>query len=105
MDRENPLIKKLKEFKRAVSSDFPVEKMFLFGSRAGGKAGKDVDFDLLVVSKKFKNLNFIERAARMYDYWTLEYPADFLCYTPEEFGEKSRKITIVREALRNGVAV
>lgn len=105
MDRKSPLIKKLREFKKEVSADFPVKKMLLFGSRAMGKRGKAVDFDLLIVSEKFNKLNFIERAARMYDYWSLEYPADFLCYTPKEFGKKSRKITIVREAVKEGIAI
>jgi len=105
MGRESPLIRRLRAFKSEVNSDFPVQKMILFGSRAKGKKGKDVDFDLVIVSEKFRRLNFIERSARMYDYWKLEYPADFLCYTPEEFARKKKQITIVREALLEGIAI
>ena len=41
----------------------------------------------------------------MYDYWSLKYPVDFLCYTPEEFNKLKKQITIVREAVENGIEI
>lgn len=97
--------KALQEFKLKVSKDFPVSKMIFFGSRVKGKAHRDSDIDLIIISEKFKKLNFIERAARMYDYWNLNYPVDFLCYTPKEFNLKRKQISIVREAVKTGIGI
>ena len=41
----------------------------------------------------------------MYDYWNLNYPVDFLCYTPKEFNKLKNQITIVREAVRDGIEI
>jgi predicted nucleotidyltransferase len=103
MDRKGSIKKRLREFKTEINKDFPVYKIIFFGSRVHGKPHKDSD--LIIVSKKFKKLNFIKRAAAMYDYWDLDYPVDFLCYTPEEFKKLSKQITIVREALKEGVVI
>lgn len=102
MDRKKTLEKKLKEFKMRTLRQFPIQKMYLFGSRAWGKPHRDSDVDLIVVSPRFKTLNFFQRGARMYDFWNLRYPVDFLCYTPEEFEQLKKKITIVSEAVKRG---
>ena len=41
----------------------------------------------------------------MYDYWNLDYPVDFLCYTPEEFEKKKKEISIVKEAVKEGIDI
>ncbi len=45
--------------------------MILFGSSANGKTHKDSDVDLIIVSPKFKGLNYMQRGTRMYDYRSL----------------------------------
>ena len=85
MDSREHIKRMLEEFKESVNKDFPVENMIFFGSMAEGKATENSDIDLIIVSDKFKDMNFIKRAARMYDYWDLHYPVDFLCYTTKEF--------------------
>ena len=99
------ITKKLEAFKKAVEKDFPIERLILFGSQATGKATKDSDIDLVIVSQKFLKLDFIERGVKMYDYWDLSYPMDFLCYTPEEFKELEHKPSIISEALREGIEI
>ncbi len=99
------IMKELKGFKENLKKDFPDEKIIFFGSRAVGRAGPDSDVDLIIVSEKFRELNFIKRAARMYDYWNLNYPVDFLCYTPDEFKALKSRISIVSQALKEGVVV
>jgi len=42
---------------------------------------------------------------KMYDYWNLNYPVDFLCYSPEEFNKLKKQITIVRGAVENGIEI
>jgi len=39
----------------------------------------------------------------MYDYWNLDLPVDFLCYTPKEFNKLKKQISIVKEAIENGI--
>lgn len=104
MDRKRN-VRLLKEFRKQVTKDLPIKKMLLFGSQASGKPHKWSDFDLVIVSPKFKKLNFFQRGAKMYDYWNLRKPVDFLCYTPEEFNKLKKQVTIVREAVRTGIEI
>ncbi|MDI6721388.1 MAG: nucleotidyltransferase domain-containing protein [Candidatus Aenigmarchaeota archaeon] len=92
---------KLREFKKKNK----IEKMYLFGSMASGKSHKYSDIDLIVVSKRFRNKGILGRAPQLYMTWDLEYPVDFLCYTPEEFNKLKKQVTIVREAVKNGIAI
>lgn len=95
----------IKEFKKRLSEDIPISKIVLFGSRVGGKPGRWSDFDLIIVSPQFKNESILTRGAKMYDYWDLDYPVDFLCYTPKEFNRLKKQISIVREALKTGIII
>ena len=79
--------------------------MVLFGSRARGTPHKWSDIDLLIVSDTFKKLKFRRRATKMYDYWDLHYPVDFLCYTSEEFKKFSKRPTIVATAVEEGIVI
>lgn len=99
------IINQLKEYKDELNKDIPINKMIFFGSRAKGIFHKDSDIDLIIVSSKFRKLNFFKRGAKMYDYWDLNYPVDFLCYTPEEFSKLKNQITIVREAVKEGIEI
>lgn len=103
MDKK--IIAKLKQFKSKVSKDYPLERLVFFGSRVVGKPHRWSDIDLIIVSRKFKKMDFFQRGARMYDYWKLDSPVDFLCYTPKEFREKSKQISIVREAIKEGIEI
>ena len=105
MGKKQIIMKKLRTFKSEVERDIPLEKLILFGSMAKGKAHKWSDIDLIVVSKTFRAMDFFERGAKMYDYWNLKKPVDFLCYTPEEFRAKSKGITIARDAVKHGIEV
>ncbi len=105
MDSREDIKRVLEKFKDRVNKDFPVKSMIFFGSMAAGKATEESDIDLIIVSDRFKGMNFIKRASKMYDYWDLRYPVDFLCYTPKEFRKLSQGITIVREALDGGITL
>ncbi len=105
MDKKRAIVNQLTRVKKNISEDFPVDRMIFFGSRASGKPHKWSDIDLIIVSRKFKNLDFIERGAKMYNYWNLNYPADFLCFTPEEFRQRAKKVSIVSEAIKNGIEI
>ena len=99
------IIKLLENFKIQTSRELPIQKLILFGSMAKENARKWSDIDLVIVSNNFKKLKFRKRATKMYDYWNLDYPVDFLCYTPEEFNKLKKQITIVKEAVENGIEI
>lgn len=73
-----------------ASERIDVTKMIFFGSMATGKAHKYSDIDLIIVSQSFRRLSFWKRAIALYDYWDLDYPVDFIYFTPEEFEKKTR---------------
>ena len=102
---QKAVVKQLKVFKNTLHKDVPIDKMIFFGSRAKGKFHRDSDIDLVIVSPKFRRLDFFKRGAKMYDYWNINHPVDFLCYTPEEFNKLKKQITIVREAVREGIEI
>ena len=98
-------LKYLKNFKKQLSNSMPIQKMYLFGSRARGKPHRWSDFDLIIVSDKFKRMASFERSVGFHRFWTIDYPVDFLCYTPKEFNKLKNQITIVREAVKEGIEI
>ena len=95
----------LRGFRDKLSKKIPISKMILFGSRAKGKPGKWSDFDVIIVSESFKGKKSRTRAIGFHDYWNLDYPVDFLCYTPEEFDKLKKQVSIVKEAVKNGIEI
>jgi len=81
------------------------EKIVFFGSRAKGDFHNDSDFDLIVVSKKFENLRQDKRVLLSYKLWKNDFALELLCYTPEEFEERKNGLTIVSEALKEGIEI
>jgi hypothetical protein len=53
----------------------------------------------------FKGKSPLKRPVVLYLEWTMDYPVDFLCYTPEEFEEKRKEISIVRQAIKEGIII
>ena len=92
--------KKLRASLARVNRRFPLEGAILFGSP--GDELKSLDYDLILVSHASSGLGFAERIGEARKLWDLEVGLEPLCYRPEELAEKSRKITIVAEALREG---
>lgn len=105
MGKKTELKKLLKTFAKEVSNEFPVDKMFLFGSRAAGKVTKSSDVDLLLVSKGFAGKRKLRRSPPLYLKWNLSYPVDFICLTLAEFNKKKSEIGIVQEAVKKGVRI
>lgn len=99
------LIHQLEEFKHNLGKTMTVQKILLFGSYAEGTQKAESDVDLIIVSEEFKDYTFIERTAKMYGFWSLDKPVDFLCYTPKEFEDLGKKITIVRQAIKRGITL
>ena len=105
MDKKEDLKKELENFKFRLSKRIPIDRMIFFGSSASGKPHKYSDIDLIIVSPKFRGIEFRYRPLGFYKYWKSDKPFDFLCYTPEEFNKLKKQITIVREAARDGIEI
>lgn len=102
MDRERAeIIRKLRGFLKKHS----IEKAVLFGSYARGEAKEDSDIDLILVSREFIGKSPLKRPVRFYIDWNMGYPVDFLCYTPEEFNDLSKQVSIVSQALKEGIEI
>ena len=95
--------KVIKNFAEKVRKDFKDAKVILFGSRAGKDYLTESDYDVLIISKKFKGIKFYKRTEKMYDYWKEKELLEAICYTPEEFMQKKNEIGIVQEAIRTGI--
>ena len=95
------IIKGIGKFKEKAG----VEKAILFGSYARGNFKKYSDVDLILIAKKFRGKNFIERYKGLWLKWDLDKPVDFICYSPEEFEKEKRKVSIVSTALKEGVVI
>ncbi len=105
MGKKTALTKLLHQFAQRISPEYPLTNMYLFGSQATGKARKDSDVDLLLVSPVFQGKRRLRRAPPLYLKWNLTYPVDFICLTPEEFHKKKKEIGIVQEALNEGIKI
>lgn len=105
MVRRKDIERELKKFKKSLSKRIEIEKIIFFGSLAKGKGHKYSDVDLIIISPEFRGKEFRDRPLGFYKYWNLDLPFDFLCYTPEEFKKLSKMITIVREAVKEGIEI
>ncbi len=103
-EKESDLILALREFKEKMHQKYGVSTMILFGSQVTGGGDEDSDVDLIVVSDEFVDKSPLKRPLNLYLEWTMDYPVDFLCYTPEEFEERRKEIRIVSQAVKEGVA-
>lgn len=92
------------DFLQKVKRKYNISHAIFFGSRAKGEHLKESDYDIILVSKDFRDIFFSKRSALMYDFWQ-HWPIEIepLCYTPEEFEVKKKQIGIVSEALKEGM--
>ncbi len=99
------IIRIIKELKKKNKLD----RVILFGSFARGDFGKHSDVDIIAISKKFKGIKKLRRSPELYydihNNLKLKYDVDIDCYTPEEFNKLKKQITIVREAVREGIEI
>jgi len=94
----NKLLKK-------ICSKFKPEKIYLFGSRAIGKARKDSDWDFIIVSKNFTKLNGYKRAVQVFRLSEGDFAFDVLCFTPEEFEQKKKEPSLISAAIEQKALV
>ena len=92
----------LENWIKKVTGKFKPDCIILFGSRARGDAWLQSDYDLIVVSNKFRGMDWLKRIDELFKLWIEPVEVDILPYTPEEFEEKSHHRGIVQEAAEDG---
>ncbi len=98
-------ISEVRKLVKSVRRKITVDRAIVFGSRARGNNLQDSDLDLIIVSGNFRGIFFTDRPKFIYPYWKARVPLEVICLTPEEFDEKRREITIIREAVRDGISL
>jgi len=97
--------KAIKEFISRVKGRFQPKEVLLFGSRARGNHWKGSDYDIAIISEKFKDIDFRERIIMVYELVEEPLNVEVLCYTPEEFEKRKDELCIVRKIFEEGVSV
>lgn len=95
----------IENFVKIIEKKYSPQKILIFGSRARGDYLIESDVDMVIVSKKFEGMKWIERLHEVSDLWEGLVLLEPLCYTPQEFQEKQREWGIVRQAIKEGVEI
>ncbi len=101
----DPREDKIKRFIERVKKKFTPEKIILFGSRARGDHLKDSDYDIMIISKAFEDLNFRERIIEVYKMVEEPLNVEVICISPEEFKTRKNELSIVGVAAREGKVI
>lgn len=94
----------IRKFKKKLGK-LGINKLIFFGSRAKGTFNQESDFDIIVTSEKFKGIQWNKRSFEIYKNWNEDYALEVLCYTPEEFNRLKSQITIVKNAVKEGIEI
>ncbi len=94
-----------RRFLSRLERELEPEKVILFGSRVRGDCKETSDFDLIIVSKKFRGVRWAERAPIVFRLWDIPLDIEPICLTPGELRRRSKELSIVGEAVRSGVEV
>jgi len=94
-----------RRFLDRLARDVRPERVVLFGSRARGTHRPTSDYDMLIVARRFHGVPWVQRAALAIRLWDLPVDLEPICLTPEEFRQRSKEISIVGVAAREGIVV
>lgn len=106
MDRRRALDPVLGRFAGRLRQEVEAERVLLFGSHARGTADRDSDYDFIVVSPRFAEVERLQRGRDLWDHWTAvggRDPIDVICVTPEEFARARRHVTLIQAVLPEAI--
>ena len=102
----------LEEARRLVKAlearGLKVEEAYVFGSRARGDYLEESDLDIVIVSRGFEGMKYLDRLDLVYRAaWEegIEYSVEAVTLTPGEMREKLEGLTMLREAGRHWIRV
>ncbi|MFH1200653.1 MAG: nucleotidyltransferase domain-containing protein [Candidatus Micrarchaeota archaeon] len=96
---------KLRALAEDIRALFADAKIYLFGSRARGKARPGSDYDLIIVSNGFGRVSPADRPGLVWRHTWVGIAGDLLCYTPKEFKQVSKNSFVVKDALTYAVTL
>ncbi|MBI4016816.1 MAG: nucleotidyltransferase domain-containing protein [Candidatus Aenigmarchaeota archaeon] len=95
----------VRAFLQKVKRKFVPDKIYIFGSRAAGKAARISDWDFIVVSKCFKGVDGYRRSVAIYELAAGDFALDVICFTPQEFENRKKEVSIISEAIEKNTLV
>jgi predicted nucleotidyltransferase len=89
-----------------IRREYSPEHLVVFGSRTNGTARAGSDIDLIIVSKKFRDISIPDRMGDFLNTVRPEVAVDAICYTPEEFDHLlQNQWPFVKNAVAAGIRV
>lgn len=86
----NQVRRQIKAYIEKVKKEWPISAVFLFGSYGKGKAKKDSDIDLAIVSSKFKQEPTFETLERLQAFkWGIAPDIEPLAFNEQAFRRAS----------------
>lgn len=92
----------IQEYIKAVKKEYNVEKVFLFGSYVSGKATKESDIDLAVVSSSFSGNRFKDNVNLGKLTWKIDTRIEAIAFRPEDFNMDNM---LAYEVIKTGLEI
>ena len=93
-------------FAERLRDELGAERVLLFGSHARGAAAPDSDYDLIIVSDYFEDIDPLRREIGLRDIFYAvggNSPLDLICLTPQEFENAQQRITLISAVLPEAI--
>ena len=85
-----------------ILKEYNPQAIIIFGSRIKGNVTLNSDLDIIIVSKSFQEIPFIERMPSLLKKFDFPRHIDYICYTPEEFERIKSGSSLIMDALEYG---
>lgn len=88
------------QYLNVVRKQYNIEKVFLFGSYVSGKATKESDIDLAIISSSFTGNRFIDNVNLGKLTWKIDTRIEPVAFKPEDFNLNN---LIASEIIKTGL--
>lgn len=95
------IVESIKKYLSVISKHYKIEKAFLFGSHASGKANEESDIDLAIVSSSFSGNRFEDNVKLGKLTWGVDTRIEPIAFTPKDFEEEF----FAREIKKSGIEI
>src|SRR5262249_16939498 len=96
----------LLNFAQRLQALIGAERVLLFGSRVRGEEHEDSDYDVMIVSSSFEQIELMRRSIGLRKHWYAsggEGSMDLICLTPAEFEDARQRPTLVAAVLPEAI--
>lgn len=102
MKKDNIIFNFKKNILPRIIKEYNPKEVIIFGSRVKGTSTLNSDLDVIIVSKSFQDIPFIERMPLLLKKFDFPRHIDYICYTPEEFERIKDASSLIIDALEYG---